>query len=149
MNRFLLALSFFVPFVMSAQAQEQQYVGADKCKICHQKAYDIWNRSSHSRAHETLPQEKRQELRCLFCHATDVREDLKGYRLLAVQCEACHGPGAQHVTLATSNDPEEKQKPKSLEKMTESKCRECHTDVRSPTLRAFSYETALQAIKHW
>jgi hypothetical protein len=134
---------------LSAVTQEQPYVGAEKCRICHAKAYDIWAQGPHARAHQTLPAEKRQELRCLFCHATDVRDDLKGYRLLGVQCEACHGPGAQHVHLATSNDPQDREKPKSLGKTGEANCRECHTDVRSPTLRPFVYDTALEAIKHW
>ena len=56
-------------------AQEQAaYVGADRCAACHQPIYDAWKASPH---HRTVLDPKRTEAQ-------------RG-------CEACHGPGSQHV----------------------------------------------------
>ena len=42
-----------------AFSQEYEYIGAAKCKMCHNKPetgkqYDLWKASSHSKAFETL-----------------------------------------------------------------------------------------------
>ena len=136
---------FYVPFLLS---QEQSFVGSEKCGACHAKAYQIWSASSHAQAYSKLPEDKKKELRCLFCHATDAREDLKGYRLLHVQCEACHGPGYAHV-MQTTAARTPGAKIGGLKEPSEMICRECHTDVRSPNLKPFKYDEALQAIRHW
>lgn len=100
---------------------EADYVGHGVCKLCHNKTaygtqWDIWNASPHARAFETLLEPRSLEIakgkgidvapseapECLRCHATaydratrnvpDVLAIMDG-----VQCEACHGAGAQHV----------------------------------------------------
>lgn len=85
-----------------------RFVGSQKCKICHEKAHDIWTKSPHSHAYEALEQTKRPSLRqydgeCVVCHVVGFSY-LSGFKsetetplLKNVGCESCHGPGSQHV----------------------------------------------------
>lgn len=86
------------------------YVGSDKCKKCHDDAYDVWQKSKHAHAFESLEQAKRPGLRhhdaeCIVCHTVGFGYE-SGYRgeketahLKNVGCESCHGPGSEHVKL--------------------------------------------------
>jgi hypothetical protein len=147
-------LKFSVPFGFAlflfsiSWAQDNTYVGSARCQSCHAKAYSIWVASAHARAQASLGEERKNELRCLFCHATDAQMNLTNYNFANVQCEACHGPGSRHISLALNA--EDKNAPVGgLEPSTEIKCRGCHSDVRSPNMRPFRYDAALQKIRHW
>ena len=128
--------------------QESLYLGAEACRDCHPKAFEAWSASRHARAQSALPPENAGTLRCLFCHGTDAQKNLSSRRLDHVQCEACHGPGARHVTLASTKD-EKSPKPGGLEPVSVKTCLRCHTDVRSPRIRPFDYERSREAIRHW
>lgn len=143
----LLALAAGIS-VQSSAAQDASFVGALACKPCHVKAFEVWNRSSHSLAQHLLPDERKAELRCLFCHSTDAQRNLLRYRLAGVQCEACHGPGGRHVLSAVKRG-EKDERLTELPKISETTCRECHNDLRSPLIRPFNYDSALNAIRHW
>lgn len=95
------------------------FAGVESCKECHTFAYNVWSKSYHAHAYESLI-EGREGLEdtwvsriydpeCLACHSTgwdpqrairhtsgfvdlETTPGLKGQ-----QCENCHGPGAQHV----------------------------------------------------
>lgn len=102
------------------------YVGAEACRPCHETAYQSWLASPHARSWVFLatpaasqvarrhtpamavPQEMGLAMAiprmaaCLECHATaaDVEPGFRdpAFRLEeGVQCEACHGPGSQHL----------------------------------------------------
>jgi hypothetical protein len=84
------------------------YVGSDKCKKCHEHAYDVWSKSKHAHAFQTLVDAKRPSLRqfdgeCVVCHVTGFeytsgyRNDIATPNLKNVGCESCHGPGSEHV----------------------------------------------------
>ena len=126
----------------------KSYVGAKRCQPCHQREYDIWAKSGHALSQSHLDKDKQKELRCLFCHATDVQENLGAFRIANVQCEACHGPGAMHVRQATQVR-STKATPKGLQPVTEALCRQCHSDARSPSLRPFDFQKSKRAIIHW
>ncbi|TAH39641.1 MAG: hypothetical protein EYC70_02305 [Planctomycetota bacterium] len=102
------------------QADAPQYVGADKCKPCHNKAeagamHDKWAASLHAKAMESLASEAAKKLaaekgiadplkapECLKCHQTahgvDAKLVAKSFKPeQGVQCESCHGPGSLHV----------------------------------------------------
>ncbi|MFH1018625.1 MAG: multiheme c-type cytochrome [Pseudomonadota bacterium] len=144
-----ISLLFFLPVTAGiAVAQENVYVGAERCRSCHVKAYDVWTRSQHARAQASLPESRRGELRCLFCHATDTQANLVDYAWRNVQCEACHGAGNRHIALAVKNA-EKVAITGSLEQGNEQKCRNCHGDIRSPNIRPFNYANAVQRIRHW
>lgn len=100
-------------------AQANKYIGAEKCKNCHQaeasgNQYGIWEKEPHSKAFETLASDAAKKIaqekgiedpqksdQCLRCHMTafGVPADAikKGFDGKGVQCEACHGPGDLHV----------------------------------------------------
>lgn len=132
-----------------AAAQETYFVGAGRCRSCHTKAYDVWLTSGHARAGESLTGERSGELRCLFCHATDAQANLATFRFRNVECEACHGPGARHISLALAESREKGKPVGGLEAVNEGRCRSCHSLLRSPNLRPFRYDLALQKIRHW
>ena len=97
-----------------------EFVGAEKCGVCHRKAFGAWSQSKHSHAFESLtkgrPDDENYIVRtfdaeCLCCHTTgwDPQQALRyssGFvdeettpHLAGQQCENCHGPGSLHVEL--------------------------------------------------
>ncbi len=148
MKIYFFTLLFWVVSSSPSLARDRRFVGAEACKPCHEKAYEIWAGSGHAMAQMHLSDDKKGELRCLFCHATDAAANLKDFRLSNVQCEACHGAGEKHVQLAsqkgTSNE-----KPGGLEPANEKRCQDCHANIRSPMLRPFDFAKARETIKHW
>lgn len=96
-------------------------VGAQACKTCHnteamERRWDTWMNTSHADAMETLKSEwsariaKEKGLarpaweapECLRCHVTgyDAAKSAAPARIDpadGIQCETCHGPGADHV----------------------------------------------------
>src|SRR5262249_46730943 len=84
------------------------YVGTDKCKKCHESAYNVWLKSKHSHAYESLVKATRPALRqhdgeCIVCHTvgftyqTGYRNERDTPHLKNVGCESCHGPASEHV----------------------------------------------------
>jgi hypothetical protein len=100
-------------------APANKYIGADKCKNCHQSEtknqYTVWQKTDHAKAFATLGTDVAKKLakekgiddpqksdKCVKCHVTafGVAADMikKGFDpKLGVQCESCHGPGEQHM----------------------------------------------------
>jgi hypothetical protein len=90
------------------------YVGSDKCKKCHNAAYQIWKDHPHSQAYETLVSKaKRPTLReydgeCVACHTTGFNyktgftDEKRTQHLKNVGCESCHGPASVHVDMQTT-----------------------------------------------
>jgi hypothetical protein len=101
-------------------AKVNHYIGADKCKNCHQAGdkgnqWAAWQKSKHALAYTTLSTDAAKKLAkekgiedplkadaCLKCHVTAFgrpeEEVKKGFDIkLGVQCETCHGPGEAHM----------------------------------------------------
>ncbi len=85
------------------------YVGVATCQRCHAAATEFWRTTAHSRAYATLTrQHKEYNLECVSCHVTGY-ERPGGSTVTAVtgltdvQCEACHGPGGEHVKAPTDD----------------------------------------------
>lgn len=117
LNVLVLCL-FLLP--IGSFAADAQYVGAKKCKMCHNKKdqtkqFDIWKGSSHANAYATLATDKAKEFatkagvkgdpqkagECLECHVAGYGLDStffgKSFVLEdGVQCESCHGPGSKY-----------------------------------------------------
>lgn len=80
-----------------------KYGGVDNCKMCHPDIYKDWSKSAHARGFDLLVnagQDKNSD--CLPCHTTGYAKG--GYvdqattaTLQGTTCEACHGPGADHM----------------------------------------------------
>ncbi len=90
------------------EAGQSRYVGVAVCTNCHREARQVWNKTQHAGAYETLATEyKEYNLECIGCHVTGyekpggstvtVNEPLRG-----VQCETCHGPGEAHAKAPTN-----------------------------------------------
>jgi hypothetical protein len=91
------------------------YVGSEKCKKCHEDAYDTWKKTPHSRAYRDLvaargPSNRQFDAECIVCHTVGFgrqggfTDAVKTPHLENVGCESCHGPGSLHVK--NSSDPE-------------------------------------------
>ena len=163
--RALLALpiALLMLLVLSSgpvQSQDHRYVGARKCKSCHEKRemgsqYDWWTDSAHAKAFETLAGDQAHEWaaerdianpqqadECVKCHVTahgvpDEGVSRKFDRTAGVQCESCHGPGKDYRKKKVMID-RELAISKGLVVQSEKVCLSCHND-ESPAWDAERY----------
>jgi hypothetical protein len=101
--------------VSGSTARPLRFVGVTICKPCHQteaqgQIYAIWQASEHAHAYENLDSAQQQNGVCLACHTTGYGRALSPGRdrsdMVAVQCEACHGPGSEYKSMSVMRDPE-------------------------------------------
>lgn len=158
-----IVLIIMTVFFISSLAQAQDYIGAAKCKLCHNKEttgkqYDKWKSDPHAKAFATLasPEAKKysndpqNDPKCLKCHSTyhavnkNLIESITAEE--GVSCESCHGPGSGYKTNAIMKD-----KAKSLAagmiEPTEAVCKKCHNS-ESPTYKTFNYNEFKAKIAH-
>jgi hypothetical protein len=91
--------------------QRGTYVGAEACRECHVEQHDQWLQTPHARAMETLVTAGRSNSpKCVQCHVVGFESE-SGFRmagttphLAGVQCEVCHGAGAEHAKSAKASD---------------------------------------------
>jgi len=130
----------------SAKAQKHAYAGLAKCKMCHMPYFKAWAATPHAKAFALLDSTKKQDQdpKCVKCHTTGFGKgghtigkplvDFKG-----VQCEACHGPGADYMKVM--KDPA-KSKAAGLIMPTQNVCVGCHSK-ESPNFKGFDYAAYL------
>lgn len=163
---FVLSLSSFL-FAQSGN----KYVGADKCKLCHQteskgNQYGQWKKSKHSGAYDALAGEKAKQVaaglgiedpqkseRCLKCHsmAFGVPADMaaSGSKLKledGVQCESCHGAGEKYWAMTIMKD-HNKAVANGLVEINKAVCVKCHNE-ENPVFEGFNYEEKYKIIAH-
>jgi hypothetical protein len=131
-----------------------KYIGytgeKDRCKKCHEHAYDIWDHSAHARAYDTLvkatrPSNRQFDGECIVCHTvgfgfeTGFRNHKDTPTLKNVGCESCHGPASQHAS--NPNNPQLraalnpwKGDAKRIEIDLCVKCHDLDNDVNWPTV---------------
>ncbi|MDP2654406.1 MAG: cytochrome c family protein [Candidatus Omnitrophota bacterium] len=152
-----------------ASAAEHEYIGAQKCAMCHKKPekgeqYRVWQESKHSKAYETLATPQAKEFaakagiddpqksgKCLKCHSTAYGfSETKVTEKIPVEegisCESCHGPGKDYMKKSVMEDKEEAVA-QGLIIPTEETCRKCHNE-ESPNFKEFDYPTMWEKIKH-
>ena len=123
-----------------------QYVGVDKCKMCHKAEYDSWLTLKHAKAYDALKPEEKKKDSCAVCHVTGfgVADSL----LLGVQCEACHGPGSLYKAITVMNPTKYKANRAAQHKLAleaglvvpdKDTCAKCH-NAKSPTFKGFDFE---------
>ena len=115
-NLLVMFMSLLIAGTVSAQTFK--YIGADKCKACHNKPatgeqYKKWAADPHSQALKSLKSQASidyakkngiadasKDAKCLKCHSTydAVAANLRGGILATegVSCESCHGPGSAY-----------------------------------------------------
>lgn len=181
LKKIALFVVFFSAPIIIAQGTEapktHAFVGAETCKMCHHtdkqgKQYDIWKASAHANAYETLKTEKADKMAaekgfktkaaeteaCLKCHVSGYNVDAslkeKKFKMEdGVQCETCHGAGADYKSLKVMKD-EKLAEENGLRffKTDEERvalCKECHNS-ESPTFDAAKADFAemWNKIKH-
>jgi hypothetical protein len=129
-----------------------RFVGSKKCATCHEKSYDIWKKSGHGRAYETLAKTnppRNFDPECLSCHVTGWHPTkffpyISGFesaektpQLRDTGCENCHGPGEKHIAAESGGDTalQEKLRKAMVITKAESKkqqCYSCHDLDNSP-----------------
>ena len=169
----ILLMAFILTGVM-AQAEKAQYIGADKCKMCHMsksrgQQYPIWKESKHSKAYETLASEQSKAIaekagvsgdpqkaeECLVCHVTAYGEPKSKFAASfsmeeGVGCETCHGPGSEYKSMKVMKDlAAGKIDPATVAFKAGNKetCLGCHNE-KSPTFKGFNFEEDYAKIKH-
>jgi len=121
-------------------SEKETYLSDRQCKSCHESAWDIYSKSGHRQAFNTIgTRGQSHEPECIVCHTTGYQyqngyEDKSPYnKLTGVQCEACHGYGTEHSRdgkwLAQAKD----------------SCVTCHDKENSPD---FDYAIYWDKIKH-
>ncbi len=150
---FLLTLALLVSTAVSAQ--DFKYIGASKCKMCHNKApkgeqFNKWSEGVHAKAMESLKGDEANDPKCLKCHSTAGSVDkslIAGLKSTeGVSCESCHGPGSAYKSASVM-----KNQKLSLEKglviPDEKVCKTCHNE-ESPHYKGFNFEEYVAKIAH-
>lgn len=136
-------------------AQDYEYIGAAKCKVCHNKPatggqYKIWAGNAHAKAMESLTAEEAKDPKCIKCHSTlghidlDLNIGVKASE--GVSCESCHGPGSGYKTNSVMKS-REKSLAKGLIMPTKEVCTQCHNE-ESPHFKGFDYDEYVKKIAH-
>lgn len=139
----------------SAAAEEADYVGHKKCKMCHSKKsqgeqWKIWTQMNHAKAFETLSTDQakiygeeagltappQESAECLRCHVTAYNVEAKApHKAIAkedgVQCESCHGPGSEHLVFGKKNMTAKDipaDVPRHMVRPDVTACTECHNE---------------------
>lgn len=110
--------------------ENSPYVTSETCGKCHQTEYKIWEKSRHAHAFDALETKQRIfDAACVGCHSIGFQN--QGFvnikvtpQFAGVQCEACHGPGAEHVKLPKAGNYHTPEAPGS--------CIMCHDRDNSP-----------------
>ncbi|HKY31089.1 MAG TPA: cytochrome c family protein [Candidatus Polarisedimenticolia bacterium] len=150
-------------------AADHAFVGADKCKMCHNAAakgaqYTKWMESPHSKAFTVLASEEARKVaaakgiadpqkadECLKCHVTghgapaalltDKHKAADG-----VGCESCHGPGGDYWKMEVMKD-RAKSIAAGMVLPDEATCKRCH-NPESPTFKGFDFAGHSAKIAH-
>ncbi len=131
------------------------YLGNRACENCHSESSKKWQKTRHADAMQILLKKGREnDPECVKCHvtgmpvrpATDmdkIKNEVGGFTSISetpwmanVQCEACHGPGANHAQNPRQN---------KMKLVGENRCRACHTEETDPE---FNYEKKFKLIEH-
>jgi hypothetical protein len=104
-------------------------VGASKCRKCHSKVLRQWKKTPHAKNFEILTLMGRdKDAECIKRHSTGYGET-SGFvdlattpNLAGTTCEACHGPGSEHITV----DTEDVERAKATTSIPTGACVKCH-----------------------
>jgi len=126
----------------SGTVTKKPFVGAGKCKECHENEHALWLETAHAHAFEVLMNNTRHFDRdCTPCHVTGFYKagGFVNYSstpdLVNVQCEGCHGNGFDHTRTPST-------KTTGSPRLA---CRKCHNEDQTPD---FSFDTFWPKISH-
>ena len=155
-------------FTLSVATAQFKYIGADKCKACHNKPatgdqYGKWLKDPHSQAMKSLSSQASldfakkngiadpaKEAKCLKCHSTYDAVDAKLRSTIlqseGVSCESCHGPGSAYKSPAIMKSLEQSKK-NGLILPTKEVCLSCH-NKENPFHKEFNFDTYYAKVAH-
>lgn len=146
---------------LPSDAKAVDYVGSNKCKMCHLKQHTAWQKTDHAESWAALAGSDEKETAamaeslhvtashpatdaesCIGCHVTGFQlpggypaaDSTKNVALRVVGCESCHGPGGKHVAAPMA------EKKKTIAKSGEKLCQQCHTPAASPKFNFVEYK---------
>ncbi|MDH5182792.1 MAG: multiheme c-type cytochrome [Gammaproteobacteria bacterium] len=119
-----------------AGAEASPYATVSSCQKCHGSVAQIWQKSRHAKAVQSLQQAgKDQDPECLVCHTTGmgkrggfISRDINP-QLENVQCEACHGAARKHAEYPG----------RYRAKNGFAACKSCHSKENSPDFTLSMY----------
>jgi 2',3'-cyclic-nucleotide 2'-phosphodiesterase (5'-nucleotidase family) len=146
----------------SLQDPAGHFAGSAACALCHKTAFDIWRKTPHAEATDTLVRldpPRQFDPECVSCHVTGWRPQEfvpfdTGYtsiqatpQLKGNGCENCHGPGAGHIAAEAGRDIALRDKLRRLMRAPadESTCLKCHDLDNSPE---FDFSTYWPQVEH-
>ena len=149
--------------VPAGDVKGAEYIGSNKCKMCHMKEYKAWSETKHAHALENLAAAGADTVKataamlkfelkgaaaktdeCVVCHTTGFHlaggypaaDSTLNANVAFVGCEGCHGPGSIHKAAAKED------KKKTINGgVTENMCKACHTPEMSPKFAFAEYKT--------
>src|SRR5215471_17389801 len=129
--------------VIAGKPLNTPFTLSESCAQCHKAEYEVWKNSRHSHAFAALEEKQRMfDGNCVGCHSLGFRD--RGFvsvkatpQFANVQCEACHGPGAEHIKAPTAGN--YKTPPKNQS------CLVCHDRDNSPD---FDFDKYWPVIAH-
>lgn len=154
-KKLVFLIGMFVMGVSFVNAQTAMYVGAAKCKMCHNKAdkgeqYNKWLASPHAKAMQSLKGADAKNPKCLKCHSTAAGVDQSLVASITVEegvsCESCHGPGSLYKTSTIMKNKKVAME-KGLVMPTEATCKKCH-NPESPNFKGFNFKEYAAKIAH-
>lgn len=149
---FLMGMFLFLVSFANAQAK---YIGAAKCKMCHNKTekgaqFNKWSADPHSKAMASLKGDEAKNPKCLKCHSTAASVDQSLIATITVaegvSCESCHGPGSLYKVATVMKD-QKMSLSKGLILPEEKVCKKCHNE-ESPHYKGFNYKEYVAKISH-
>ncbi|RIJ50710.1 cytochrome C554 [Maribellus luteus] len=154
----LMGLALFISSV--SFAQNYKYIGAAKCKMCHNKPekgeqFNKWQAGPHANAMKSLKGDEATDPKCLKCHSTAGSVDkglLAGIKVEeGVSCESCHGPGSMYKTAAIMKN-KEMALSKGMTEPDEATCKACHLGEKPEghvaAKKPWNYAEFAKAIAH-
>ncbi len=144
-----------------AQGRKISYMGAESCRSCHAGPWEHWRTTAHAGAYDALVKRGETDDDLQLARAVTGYRRLGGFvsaersgDLGGVQCEACHGPGKDHVRdhlllkarAGLPLQPESQGAPPiAMLLPDEVTCLSCHDRETDPD---FEYEAALKRVRH-
>jgi len=140
-----------------------QFASAASCKECHPTAWNVWSKTKHAHATETLAKldpPRQYDPECISCHSTGWNPTeffpfATGFDSLATTpqlagntCENCHGPGAAHVAAEKGRTSKREAQREAIRLTVgmaqEQVCAKCHDHDNSPEFNEESFR-----LKYW
>lgn len=125
---------------IESKISSDKYLGADKCRRCHEAQYTQWLTTPHAKAVAALAAQATDD-KCIGCHVTGWQKpggyttESKDPDLSNVQCEACHDIGTKHG------------RGEKAAKITQATCETCHTGEWGKA-KGFDFAVYLKSVAH-